>query len=135
MQIARKRNPSCIAQPEKCKVVRFMSILGWATGDIQHENPFRIGRLRTSKNRQQYRNPFIHLPNQRSVRSFGLCPSWLGQPETSIMRTHSASDDCNKRRHGASEVPAISMQLPSEFQELSTMSSCVVLPHLVSSLV
>ena len=51
------------------------------------------------------------------------------------MRIRSASDDCNKRRHSASEVPAISKQPPSEFQELSTVSSRVVLPHLMSSLV
>ena len=72
---ARRRSPSCIAQPYKAKALRFTT--------------FSLVRSETS----------------------------------------------NMRGHAASEVPAISKQPPSEFQELSTVSSRIVLPHLMSSLV
>ena len=72
---ARRRSPSCIAQPYKAKVLRFITF------------------------------SLVH------------------------------SETSNMRGHAASEVPAISKQPPSEFQELSTVSSRIVLPHLMSSLV
>ena len=43
MHIARKRNPSCIAQPSKTKVLRFMLIPAATLGDLQHEKPHIIG--------------------------------------------------------------------------------------------
>ena len=42
MQIARKRNPSCIVEPEMTKVLRVMPILAWLPGYIQPEQPYRI---------------------------------------------------------------------------------------------
>ena len=70
---ARRRTPSCIAQPYKAKVLRSMT--------------FSLGRSQIS----------------------------------------------NMRIHTASEVPAISLQPLSELRELSSLSSRVVSPDLISS--
>ena len=43
VHIARKRNPSCIAQPSKTKVLRFMLIPAATLGDLQNEKPYIIG--------------------------------------------------------------------------------------------
>ena len=43
MHIARKRNPSCIAQSSKTKVLQFMLIPAATLGDLQHEKPYIIG--------------------------------------------------------------------------------------------
>ena len=42
MQIARRRNPSCIVEPEKTKSFRVISLLTWTPGDTQPETPYSV---------------------------------------------------------------------------------------------
>ena len=39
---ARRRNPSCIVEPDKTKVYRLMPTVPWTPGDTQPERPFSI---------------------------------------------------------------------------------------------